>query len=63
MTNNVLVASDAFENGDVVYYTGNATLESASYLFADSFALGDVKVSVSDASSAAISATATTITL
>ncbi len=63
VTNNVLVASDAYENGDVVYYTGNATLESASYLFADSFALGDVKVSVSDASSATISATATTITL
>lgn len=63
VTNNVLVASDAFENSGVVCYTGNATLESADFMFADSLALGNVEVEVSEASYATINSTTTSITL
>ncbi len=63
VTNNVLIASDALENGGVVYYTGNASIESADYTFANSLALGNVKLTISNASQATISSTATAITL
>lgn len=63
VTSNVLIASDAFENGSIVYYTGNGSIESSDYTFANSLALGNVTLTVSDAVQATISSNATTITL
>jgi len=63
VTNSVLIASDEFENGSIVYYTGNASLESADNTFANVLALGNVKITVSNATQATISSTATSITL
>lgn len=63
VTSNVLVASDAFENGSIVYYTGNGSIESSDYTFANSLALGNVTLTVSDAVQATISSNATTISL
>ncbi len=63
VTNNVLIASDAFENGSIIYYTGNGSIESADYSFANSLALGNVKLTISNATQSTISSTATAITL
>ena len=63
VTSNVLIASDAFENGSIVYYTGNGSIESSDYTFANSLALGNVTLTVSDAVQATISSNATTISL
>ena len=63
VSNNVLIASDAFENDSIIYYTGNGSIESADYSFANSLALGNVKLTISNATQSTISSTATAITL
>lgn len=62
VTNNVLIASSSLENGSIVYYTGNCSIESSDYTFANSLALGNVKLTITNATEATISSTATSIT-